>query len=265
MRGSVFSAAVVVAGVQHRRSGGVAVVAGDGALAARRVDPEPAPEQPDRRVVVEAEVHRGQQVAGLAAQLGHGVAHHQQGGGHPAVVDRGQERVHRAAVHRPGGQLGPGGRVVPVVEHAAGLVALQPGHAGQGGGDPPAGLGRGDDAGVAGGQGAPQVGADVGRGGVAAALPGGADVVRRQPGARVDQQLERPPGVGGVALQHPPVTGAGGGRALPGGRRGQGKGQGESQQDGEDGEAAVRHGPGSSRADGDGSDGGWTVVAARGR
>ena len=236
MRGSVLRRAVVVAGVEH--VGDVAaVVAGDGALGARRVDPEPAPEQPGRRVVVVAEVHRGQQGAGLVAQLGNGVGDHQQGCGHPAVVDRGQERVDGAAVHRPGGELGPGGRVVPVVEHAAGLVALQPGHAGQGGRDPLAGLGRGDDPGVAGGQGAPQVGADIGRGGEAAANAGGADVVGRQPGGRVEQQLERPPGVGGVALEHPPVTGGGGG-----GRGGQSKRQGDAQQDGKHGEAAGGHG-----------------------
>ena len=170
------------------------------AAARRLLGPRPAAQLAHGRVVVEAEVHRRDERVGLRAQLGHAVLDHRQAGGQPAVVDRGEEREERRPVGRPRGQARAGGRVVPVEELAA-RPALQARERGQRARHARGRLAAADEPDLARAQRAPQVGADVGRRGVAAALRRRRHVVVGQPGAGVDEQVERVPGVGGVALR----------------------------------------------------------------
>ena len=60
-----------------------------------------------------------------SASDGIGARGEQQAGGEPGVVDAGEERLDGAAVLGPDPELLEGGRVVPVVEHARRLVALE--------------------------------------------------------------------------------------------------------------------------------------------
>ena len=178
---------VVVLRVEDVRA--VAEVVALDEAACRLCVPEAATEQATDAgtgvlVVVHAEVHLVEQRICQPGNAWLGVADDHQRSSEPAVVHAGQEGVDDAAILGPHGDDVSAGFVVPVVEHAAGLVVLQPGHGRQGLGQPLVALPRADDPELPCDDGAPQVATDVGRRGVAAALwrrEWPADVVCGQP------------------------------------------------------------------------------------
>ena len=169
--------------------------------ARRRVNPGAATQQAGVGVVVEAEVHRLVERPRLRGVLGHGVRDHDERGRQPAVVHAGQERVHGAAVRRPDGELRARLRVVPVVELAARLVALQAGHGVQGAVDPCDRVRVRDQPEIARRDRAPEVRADVGGRRVAGPNARRAHVVGDEARLRVQHHVERVPRVRGVAAQ----------------------------------------------------------------
>lgn len=212
--------AVVVAGGVDGHAG--ARVVGRGvAVPGRRLGPEAAAQQAGAgvgaggRVVVGGEVHRVRQGVGRLGVGGDGVADHHERGGQPAVVHAGGEGVDGVArVGEAAGEL-EGGGVVPVVVLAGGRVALHAGQGVQHPADPGRGVAGGDQAQVAGDEGAPHVRGDVGgRGDPGPRLEVAGHLVGGQAGGGFDHGGHRPPRVPGVAVQ-----GVVGGLGGDGGRR----------------------------------------------